>query len=86
MNKTCQHCKLLFENEPSFFYGAMYVSYGISSGWFLLWYFIQSKFFVWDTFTFVVFIISFIVLVSPLTLRWSRLIWLNIFYKYRKEL
>lgn len=30
MNETCSHCGLKYEIEPSFFYGAMYVNYGVS--------------------------------------------------------
>ena len=41
LHKTCSHCHLEYESEPSFFYGALYVSYGISSGWFMIWYFLE---------------------------------------------
>ena len=33
MPERCQHCKLLYSPEPGFFYGAMFISYGIW-GWF----------------------------------------------------
>lgn len=85
MHTTCAHCKLKYEKEPSFFYGALYISYGISAGWFITWYWIESTFLHWDLFNFLVLYSLFILLVAPLTLRWARLIWLNIFYKYRKE-
>jgi len=29
MNERCSHCNTKYKIEPSFFYGAMYVSYGI---------------------------------------------------------
>jgi len=29
MNDRCPHCDTKFKIEPSFFYGAMYVSYGV---------------------------------------------------------
>ncbi|MCO5232785.1 MAG: DUF983 domain-containing protein [Chitinophagales bacterium] len=29
MNKYCSYCKLDFENETGFYFGAMYVSYGL---------------------------------------------------------
>jgi hypothetical protein len=63
----------------------MYVSYAISSGWFMIWYAIQSYFLNWDLLPFAIFITVFIIAVAPLTLRWSRLIWLNFFYKFKKE-
>lgn len=85
MHKSCSHCHLEYEREPSFFYGALYVSYAISSGWFMIWFALQSFVLHWDTLYFALFITAFIILVAPLTLRWSRLIWLNFFYKYKKE-
>ncbi len=85
MHKSCSHCNLVYEKEPSFFYGALYVSYGISSGWFIIWYALEYTVLYWETITFAIFVMSFIVLVAPLTLRWSRLIWLNFFYTYKKE-
>ena len=85
LHKTCSHCNLKYEKEPHFFYGALYVSYGISAGWFIIWYSVLSVIFNWDNIYFILFLSAFIIAVAPLTLRWSRLIWLNIFYKYRKE-
>ena len=32
VNESCPHCKLNFKIEPSFFYGSMYVSYGLGVG------------------------------------------------------
>ncbi|MDP3558455.1 MAG: DUF983 domain-containing protein [Bacteroidota bacterium] len=85
VHKTCSHCNLKYEKEPSFFYGAMYVSYAISSGWFMIWYALESTLLNWETLNFALFVTGFIIVVSPLTLRWSRLIWLNFFYKYKPE-
>ena len=36
MNETCPHCNQKFEVEPGFFIGAMYVSYAMSVGLFLV--------------------------------------------------
>ena len=35
MEKACSHCKLNFEPEPGYYWGAMFLSY-ILSGWALL--------------------------------------------------
>jgi uncharacterized protein (DUF983 family) len=32
MHENCSHCGLHYQIEPSFFYGAMYVSYGLTVG------------------------------------------------------
>jgi hypothetical protein len=85
MHTACDHCGLVYERETGFFYGAMYASYGLTVGWFLLWYFLDRLFLHLDPWGFFIGIALSIILMSPLTLRWSRLIWLNIFYSYKKD-
>lgn len=86
MHSHCSHCGLKYQKEASFFYGAMYVSYALTSGWFIVWYLLYVTVLnSVETFTFAIMIASSILLLSPLTLRFSRLIWLNFFYKYRRE-
>jgi uncharacterized protein (DUF983 family) len=36
MNSRCPVCDLLFEREPGYFLGAMYISYGLAIGFLLL--------------------------------------------------
>jgi hypothetical protein len=31
MNKTCPHCDAVFEREPGFFLGSIYVNYGLTA-------------------------------------------------------
>lgn len=85
MHETCDHCQLKYDREPGFFYGAMYVSYALTVGWFIIWFALQSYVFHLSTTVFLTAFISFLILSSPLTLRWSRIIWLNIFFRYHKE-
>ena len=85
MHKQCSHCGLTYEKEVSFFYGAMYISYGLMVGWFAGWYVVENLFLNWDLLYFMLFLAITIVLLSPLNLRLSRLIWLNIFFGYKKE-
>jgi hypothetical protein len=63
----------------------MYVSYALASGWFLLWFALQNYVLNWDLLAFALFVTGTIILLSPLNLRWSRLIWLNFFFKYNKN-
>lgn len=86
MHERCSHCELKYEREPSFFYGAMYVSYALTSGWFIVWYVLFLTVLSVDTLYFALAITASIVVLSPITLRWSRLIWLNFFYKFDKQL
>lgn len=85
MHETCSHCGLKYQKEPSFFYGAMYVSYALTSGWFIVWFVLQNYVLNWDLLNFAIFMVATIIALSPLSLRWSRLIWLNFFYKYDKK-
>lgn len=87
LHEHCSNCQLKFEREPSFFYGALYVSYALTSGWFGIWFFLfMNDMLPVGPLTLAILVtLSFIVL-SPLTIRWSRLIWLNFFYKFDKNL
>lgn len=85
MHTNCSNCDLLYDREPGFFFGAMFVSYALAAGWFIVWYAIQNLFLNLDTLQFTIGLILSIVLMSPLSFRWSRLIWLNIFYSYDKN-
>jgi hypothetical protein len=87
MHKNCSHCDLKYEKEPSFFYGAMYVSYALTSGWFIVWYLLYINFFEdFSTLSFALLITASIIILSPLTVRLSRLLWLNFFNTFDKKL
>lgn len=85
LHETCSHCGLKYEKEHSFFYGAMYVSYALTSGWFTIWFAMYNYVLKMEALTFALLITVSIIILSPLTVRWSRLIWLNFFYKYNKN-
>lgn len=86
MYSRCNHCNLEYEREPGFFFGAMFVSYALAAGWFMVWYAIQNFFLNLDTLQFAIGLVSSIVIMSPLSLRWSRLIWMNFFFKFDEDL
>ncbi len=85
MHKTCSCCGEVFEKEPGFFYGAMYVSYALMVGWFLISWGLDYLFFKLETWQYILFISTTILLFAPLTFRISRLIWLNFFVRFDKE-
>jgi hypothetical protein len=87
MHEKCEHCELKYEREPSFFYGAMYVSYALTSGWFIIWYVLfLTALKDLDALTFALLMTGSIIALSPLTIRWSRMLWLNFFFTFSKEL
>ncbi len=85
MHETCSCCAERFEKEPGYFYGAMYVSYALMVGWFVITWSINT--FVIDVSTgyYLAFLISTTILFVPLTFRISRLLWMNFFVKFDKN-
>ena len=82
MNERCSHCNTKFKIEPSFFYGAMYVSYAVGVAIAVAAFIIAYFFIGLDRdYTFLA-IIATLVLMLPLILRLSRNIWINFFMKY----
>jgi len=82
MHERCGHCQTKYKIEPSFFYGSMYVSYGVGIGFSMVAFLL----------TFILFesslVVSFIAIVCtligfmPIIMRLSRNIWINLFMSY----
>ena len=85
MHENCSHCGLHYQLEPSFFYGAMYVSYGLTVMIGVA-AFIISKVFIGLELTqsFIVIIVALIVSM-PITARLARNIYINMFVSYDAE-
>ena len=86
MHEKCSNCGTKYKIEPSFFYGSMYVSYGVGIA-FAVAAFVISHF-IFKTGINIVFasIIGTLVVFMPLILRLSRNIWINLFMHYDKTL
>lgn len=82
MNENCSHCGLKYQIEPSFFYGAMYVSYGLNVAVGIA-AFIVSFVFFGSTVeqSFIAIVVTLIVL-FPFVLRLSRNLYINMFISY----
>ena len=87
MNETCSHCGTRYKIEPSFFYGAMYVSYAVGIA-FAMAAFIIARYFIGIEDLLVTFFIIMGTLIGfmPIIMRLSRNIWINIFMSYDKSL
>lgn len=85
MNENCNHCGLHYQIEPSFFYGAMYVSYGLTVAIGIA-VFILSKVILGFKLTqsFVAIMVSLIILM-PITARMARNIYINMFVHFNKN-
>jgi len=81
MDATCKVCGLTYEIEPGFFWGAMYISYAITTGMML----VLGGFILWvssgnaDFWGYVIPIVSAMLLSAPLTYRYARVLMLHIF-------
>ena len=82
MNDHCSHCGLKYQIEPSFFYGAMYVSYGLNVAIGIAAFIISYLLFKTDILTSFIIIIIALILSFPIVLRWSRNIYINMFVSY----
>lgn len=82
MNEKCSHCGLKYQIEPSFFYGAMYVSYGLNVATGIAAFIISYLIFGATLKTAFISIIAAIIILFPFILRWSRNIYINMFVSY----
>ncbi|NDE28925.1 MAG: DUF983 domain-containing protein [Flavobacteriia bacterium] len=86
VNASCSHCRLHYKIEPSFFYGSMYVSYGLGVGLsiavFLLLYLLGLTKNVLPPF---LIITGILILLMPYINALSKVIWANLFFTYRVE-
>lgn len=85
MHERCAHCDTKYKIEPSFFYGAMYVSYPVGIAFataaFVITYFILKTNLVVSFIAIAVTMIAFL----PIIMRISRNIWINFFMSYNPK-
>jgi len=86
MNETCSHCNTRYKIEPSFFYGAMYVSYGVGIAFAAVAFAISYLLLETSLNIAFISIIVTMVVFLPIILRLSRNIWINLFMSYDKNL
>lgn len=83
MNSHCSHCQYKFEKEPGFFFGAMYVSYGLTVAESIATYVIAQFFFDKAFDLRLIPIIGVVILaMASFNIRLSRLLWIYMFKNY----
>ncbi len=85
MNERCSHCGTKYKIEPSFFYGAMYVSYGVGIAFAVAAFVISNLILGFSLMHTFLSIVATLVVFLPVILRLSRNIWINLFMHYNKE-
>jgi uncharacterized protein (DUF983 family) len=85
LHSNCPHCNLKYMLEPSFYYGAMYVAYGLTVGIAIVVFLISNLIFklaLWESF---IAISVLLLLGGPINLRIARIIWINIFVGFDEK-
>ncbi|MGB3608513.1 MAG: DUF983 domain-containing protein [Psychroserpens sp.] len=85
INEKCSHCGLRYRLEPSFFYGSMYVSYGVGIAFAVAAYVISNLIFSASLIHTFIAIAGTIIIFGPIIMRLSRNIWINMFVGYDKN-
>jgi hypothetical protein len=82
MHERCSHCNTKYKIEPSFFYGAMYVSYGLGVAMGVATFVIAAYLFKLERLTIFFIIMAVMIGTLPVVIRLSRNIWINMFMDY----
>jgi len=84
--EKCSSCNQSFSKEPGFYYGAMYVSYGLGIAVFVA-IFILMKLLMNDPSAMTYFLLPFsiLILLAPYMYALSKIIWANMFMHYKKQ-
>jgi uncharacterized protein (DUF983 family) len=82
MHERCSHCHTKYKIEPSFFYGAMYVSYPVGIAFATAAFVITYLFFEANLVNSFIAIVGTMIVFMPVIMRLSRNIWINFFMKY----
>ena len=85
MKEKCGHCGLKYQIEPSFFYGAMYVSYGLNVVLMIMVFLLSFFVFEAKVGTTFIAIIAVLGIMFPFVMRLSRNIYINMFVSYDKK-
>jgi uncharacterized protein (DUF983 family) len=84
MNARCACCGQSFTPEPGYYFGAMFVSYGINAALFIaVW---LGMYLFMETVSLTAMIIALLIVIFgllPVTFRLSRVLWIYIFVKYQ---
>ena len=86
IHQNCSHCNTKYRLEPSFFYGSMYVSYGVGIAFAIAAFVISNLILNASLNVTFLSIIGTLVIFGPLIMRLSRNIWINLFIHFDKSI
>lgn len=82
MHERCSNCHTKYKMEPSFFFGAMYVSYAVGIVFAVAAFALSYWLFKASLLTTFIAIVGTLIVFMPVIIRWSRNIWVNFFFSY----
>ena len=82
MHERCSNCHTKYKIEPSFFFGAMYVSYAVGIAFAVAAFVISYWLFKLSLLSTFIAIVVTLIVFMPVIIRWSRNIWINFFFSY----
>jgi uncharacterized protein (DUF983 family) len=85
MHDKCSHCGLHYQIEPSFFYGAMYVNYGLTVAVGVAAFVISKVLLGFELIYAVISIILALIVLMPINSRLARNIYINMFVSFNKD-
>lgn len=85
MNTNCPQCGLSYKQETGFYYGAMYISYGLQAAYVIGLYVLMVMLFNLDLKMYIIACAIVLFLLFPITFRLSRLIYINLIGDYKPK-
>ena len=86
MHERCSNCNTKYKIEPSFFYGSMYISYGVGIAFASIAFVTSFIFFESSLNMAIIAIVASQIILYPIIVRLSRNIWINLFMSFDKSL
>jgi len=86
MHDRCSHCGEVFNKEVGFYYGAMYVSYGLNITYGISLFLVMVLLLKLNVMIFLFSFLGLVVVLFPVTMRISRLMYINLFVSYDKTI
>lgn len=85
MYERCSHCDLKYEMEPAFWYGSMYVAYGLAVAVSVAMFVATEVLFDLTITEYLIYNGIALLVLIPAMWRASRLVWINLFVSYKEE-
>ena len=83
MNDKCPVCNEDFRREPGYYFGATYVSYGLTVAFGIGLFLLLCVLLKMEVIPFLVIFSCLLIILLPIFYRYARLIWIHMFVKYK---